>query len=143
MDAYQGSPVYSYKIELENRRTVSLANPKTDALDRMVLSIKLNMYVTKSKGIIAKSILRKMRLAEVESMPARSVAAASEVSGDMMLLMGPDLEQPNAGHDAFLSGIPLTSSQEITDHKIGEPRGTWVSDKHGLSTTDNSKHPDS
>ncbi|KAG5297017.1 hypothetical protein I7I48_06013 [Histoplasma ohiense] len=38
--------------------TVSSRSPKTDALDRMTLSIKLKLYVTNSSGRMRRSILR-------------------------------------------------------------------------------------
>jgi len=39
--------------------TVSSCSPNTEALDKIVLSMKLNMYVTNSSGIRCRSILRK------------------------------------------------------------------------------------
>lgn len=49
--------------------TVSSCSPKTDALERIVLSIKLSAYVTNKRGISLMSILRSTRLAMAASTP--------------------------------------------------------------------------
>ena len=66
--------------------TVSSFNPKAAALERMILSIKLSMYVMKSRGINLLSIFRNTRFATAFSIPcsvAEFVLDSAILSVDM------------------------------------------------------------
>ena len=56
---------YSIKTVL----TLSSRRPKTAALDRTTFSMKLSMYVTKSSGMIVRSIFLRTRRAASASEP--------------------------------------------------------------------------
>lgn len=77
------------KVMLQHRytHTVSLLRPNTDALDRIVLSMKLSMYVMKSKGIKRKSTLRNSRRAIAAPSLLASKAVVAVASKEVKVAM--------------------------------------------------------
>ena len=65
------------KMHDEKVLTVSSINPNTDALDRIVLSIKLSKYVTKRRGRRRLSTLRNTREAITGDSSGASCASAA------------------------------------------------------------------
>lgn len=75
----------------EDWLTLSSRRPKTAALERMILSMKLNMYVMNKRGMIVRSIFLITRLAKPWSpgpswMAALRAASSSEVKGRMLMM---------------------------------------------------------
>lgn len=93
-------------------QTVSSINPKTDALDKIVLSIKLSIYVKNSSGISRQSILRtirRMRAASFGVPPSRTVSICgedifdSEGSSKGVFSRGEFGEEGDMAHDIVLA----------------------------------------
>lgn len=91
-----------------SRHTVDVFSPNTEALERIVLSMKLKLYVTNSNGMIQKSIFRKTRFANGELRASCELSKAS-----------PSFDDPVVATLAYiLSSAPLASSSALRDEAV-------------------------